>query len=213
MYFVSENSRYMTKKIIIGLTGGIGCGKTSVLKMFETLGATTINADNINKELLKQTENIEQIRSKFGDKVFSNNLIDKDSLRTICFNNVNNKQWLENLLHPQIFNTIKQKINKPTNTYYIVEIPLLFETQPPINFSKTCVITSSHHQQLTRTYKKRGLTYAETNAIIKNQFNNKKKIKLADDWIDNSKTIEILYKQATLLHSLYLNLADKSLYA
>ena len=74
----------MTKKIIIGLTGGIGCGKTSVLKMFETLGATTIDADNINKELLKQTENIEQIRSKFGDKVFSNNLIDKDSLRTIC---------------------------------------------------------------------------------------------------------------------------------
>ena len=201
----------MKKNIIIGLTGGIGSGKTSVLKIFETLGAITINADNINKELLNQAKNIEKIKLKFGDQVLNKNIINKNSLRAICFQNIENKQWLENLLHPQIFNTIKQKINKPTNTYYIVEIPLLFETQPPINFSKTCVITSTHHQQLTRTYKKRGLIYSETNAIIKSQFDNTKKIKLADNWIDNSKDIANIYKKATLLHNLYTNLADNSL--
>ena len=196
----------MQKNIVIGLTGGIGSGKTTALEIFASLHANTVNADIINKQLLESANNIAIISKKFGKAITQEGKINKALLRKICFNNAQDKLWLENLLHTQIFDIIKQQTSKPCDTYYIVEIPLLFEAKSPIQLTRSCAITCSQQQQLARVFSRSNLSFEETKAIIKTQISNADKIKLANDWIDNSKDLEHLCTQVKKLHDFYLNL-------
>ena len=197
----------------VGLTGGIGSGKSTVAEFFKKLGVTIIDADQIAHRITKpNTYSFETIVERFGKKIVkSDGTLDRKTLRNIVFNNSTERKWLENHLHPVIREAMKEQMTKADSVYCLLVIPLLAESKSK-NFEyldRVCVIDVSKSLQTKRVMKRDHASEAEVAAILASQCSNEERLKIADDVIHNNDDLEYLKKQVFELNQKYLELANK----
>ena len=192
---------------IIGLTGGIGSGKSAATKILKEIGLKNIDLDQITHDLMKPGKiGYIEIKKEFGGKYIDiNNAIDRKLLRNEIFSSLELKKRIESILHPNIFKECNKKLNKLKHEKYLVlVIPLLFETKTYTNLiDESLLIDCSFRTQIERVISRDGVSEALANRIIKNQMSRDKKLLLADKVILNDGNIHNLKVQ---LESYYKNL-------
>lgn len=197
----------------IGLTGSFGTGKSTVLEMLKELGAKTISADILVKNILKQDEVIQKIRKLFGNHIIScEGKPDINAIASIIFKDFRKRKRLEALIHPAVFNEAeRQRMNFHQhfpNALFVFEVPLLFEGGYEKKFKKTIVIYCDRKTALNRLLSK-GFSQEESIRRIKAQMPIEKKIKQADFTIDNSSTMEKTKAQVNQVYQTLLALYCK----
>lgn len=201
----------------IGLTGGIGSGKTAVSDQFQRLGINIIDTDLISRELVNHNPAVlKKIVEIFSDNVLDGKgAIDRKKLSQIVFSNKQQKQQLENILHPAIRNEVKQKIqsfnllNSPPE-YIIIVIPLLLETGFTDLIDRILVVMAEEKTRVKRIKQRDNRSLGEINAIISSQVKDDKRIRAADDIIENNNNFKDLESQVRRWHKQYLQLAASS---
>ena len=192
---------------IIGLTGGIGSGKSAATKILKEIGLKNIDLDQITHDLMKPGElGYIEIKKEFGGKYIDiNNAIDRKLLRNEIFSSLELKKRIESILHPNIFKECNKKLNKLKHEKYLVlVIPLLFETKTYTNLiDESLLIDCSFRTQIERVINRDDVSEALANKIIKNQMSRDRKLLLADKVILNDGNIHNLKVQ---LESYYKNL-------
>ena len=205
----------MNRSFTIGLTGGIASGKTTVANLFSDLGIKIIDADEIAHSITsKQGSAYNKIVKHFGEDVIGNDKeLDRKKLRTMIFNNSELKRDLEQIIHPEVYAIINQKINASQEPYQIIVIPLLIETSYQNFVDRVLVIDCSMETQLARLINRDDETMKNARKIIANQIERNERLKFADDIIENEKKtpISVLKNKVLQLHETYLELSEKSL--
>jgi len=192
----------------IGLTGGIGCGKSTVTKYFTKLKIPVIDADKIAHDLTQPgTIAYKKIISHFGTNFLTpQKKINRRKLREVVFYNPQKRIWLENLLHPKILTLMKKLASKIKAPYCIMSIPLLFETKLMIKLDRILVIDCSQKNQINRARKRDYSSIKQIKEIIKTQTKRKIRLQKADDVIQNNTSLENLKKEVKKLHDFYLSI-------
>lgn len=195
--------------MIVGLTGGIGTGKTAACGIFKHLGVPVISADEIAHHIVDTDKSVFQaIVQKFGrDFLNAQNKIDRHKLREQIFSIAEDKIWLEKLLHPIIATTIKQQAKAITYPYCIVEIPLLFEANMQDIVDRILTMDCPAELQLKRALQRGVHTEAEIKAFIATQITRDRRLAMTNDIIENTGDMPALIKRIEQLHQLYLSLA------
>lgn len=193
----------------IGLTGGIGCGKTTVARLFAELGSPVIDADRIAHELVvKGQPALEQIQRQFGAGILDpDGSLNRPRLRDIVFSNPAQRQKLEAILHPLVYQTIQAEIEKMNAPYCIIAIPLLFETDMAHFVDRVLVVDCPVEIQIARVQQRDHLTVETIQSILDSQVSRAFRKSHADDLIDNSVSDYGLAEQVKKLHNLYLSLS------
>mgnify|MGYP000215068844 FL=1 len=195
---------------IIGMTGGIGSGKSEALKIFKSLSIKVIDLDNISKEITETSHQaIQEIKLVFGDAIFDkDNQLDRKKLKEIIFSDKNKKINLEKILHPKIYEEVKKRLNALSHeSYVVIDIPLLFETNQYTSLiSRSLVIDCKENDQIERVKKRDGIDISVIQSIIDQQINRSSRIEKADDVVINDGSIEKLEESIKSLHKKYLNL-------
>ncbi|GBL31810.1 dephospho-CoA kinase [Methylophilaceae bacterium] len=195
---------------IIGMTGGIGSGKSEALKIFESLNIKVIDLDNIAKEITDSSHQaIQEIKLVFGDAIFDkDNRLDRKKLREIIFSEKDQKINLEKILHPKILEEVMKRLNVLSNeSYVVIDIPLLFETNQYTSLiSRSLVIDCKVDDQIERVKKRDGIDTSVIQSIIEQQVGRNYRIERADDVVVNDGSIEKLEESIKALHKKYLNL-------
>lgn len=197
----------------VGLTGGIGSGKSTVSELFKKLGVTIIDADQIAHDITKPgTYALESIVEHFGKSVLkTDGSLNRRTLRKTIFENPEERKWLENKLHPIIREAMKLKIAKADTVYCLLVIPLLTETKLK-NYDyldRICVIDAPESIQIERTAIRDNISEAEVKSIIQSQASNAERLSIADDVIQNDGDLNHLKEQVLKLNQHYLALAEK----
>lgn len=195
---------------IIGLTGGIGCGKTSASKLFTLLGADIIDTDEISRKLTQSDgPAISAIREVFGDTyVTTDGALDRKQMRQLVFSDSSSRHQLEKILHPFIFTEAARRAKLGSSPYAIMVIPLLFETNDYDKIiRRSLVIDCDEKNQIMRTMKRSKLNEQEVRAIIAAQLSRQKRLQKADDVIVNNNDLDYLQKQVKKYHQKYLTLS------
>lgn len=195
---------------IIGMTGGIGSGKSEALKIFESLNIKVIDLDNISKEITDTSNQaIQEIKLVFGDTIFDkDNRLDRKKLKEIIFSEKNQKINLEKILHPKILEEVMKRLNVLSHeSYVVIDIPLLFETNQYTSLiSRSLVIDCKVNDQIERVKKRDGIDTSVIQSIIEQQVGRNYRIEKADDVIVNDGSIKKLEESIKALHKKYLNL-------
>ena len=194
---------------IVGLTGGIGCGKTSASKVFANLGIDIIDTDVIAKELTQSKgAAIPTIRNVFGNTfITADGTLDRNLMRQLVFSDATYRKKLEKILHPFILSEAFHRAKSTKSSYTIMVIPLLFETSDYDKIIKrSLVIDCEEIIQITRTMKRSKLSEQEVRAIMATQISRLKRLQKADDVIINNESLDDLKKQVNQQHRKYLAL-------
>ncbi len=186
---------------IIGLTGGIGSGKSLVAARFAELGVTVVNADTVAREVVAKGEPaLDAIRAHFGeDIVLPNGELDRRKLREIIFNDPAQKKWLEALMHPIIRLRIVDQLHAAISPYAILESPLLLETDQHLLVEKIIVVDVDETTQIVRASARDGSDATQIKNIIASQMPRSEKLQKADFVIDNSGSKEATFLQVESL--------------
>ena len=177
-------------KKIIGITGGLATGKTTVADMFVQKGAVKIDADRIAHGLLEEDQKIrDKVIDAFGEGILTGGKIDRKKLANIVFKDKDKLKKLTNILHPRIIENIKERIEKEGDKIIVIDAPLLMEAGLEEMMDVIIVVKAERHTQIKRAVN-RGISEEEAEAIIKNQMPLSEKIKKADYVIDNEEKIE-----------------------
>jgi dephospho-CoA kinase len=189
---------------IIGLTGGIGSGKSAAATILKRLGLKIIDLDQITHDLMKPSElGYIEIKKEFGEKyIDTKGAIDRKLLREEIFSSLDLKKRIESILHPIIFEECSKQLNKLKHEKYIVlVIPLLFETKNYISLiDESLLIDCDLETQIERVIKRDSISKALANRIIKNQMNRQEKQLLADKVILNDGNINHLKTQLDIYY-------------
>jgi dephospho-CoA kinase len=193
----------------IGLTGGIGTGKSTVCELFELLGVKTIDADIIARQLVAPgMPTLTLLGNVFGAIVIqADGTLNRAKLREIIFTDQKKKQQLEDIMHPLIYEKITEEIESSTSLYCVAAVPLLMETKKTDLFDRILVIDCSKEIQLERVISRNKLSSEQVLAIIDSQISREQRLTLADDLIENSFTLSQLAEQIKRLHNSYILLA------
>lgn len=193
----------------VGLTGGIGCGKTTVSHLFANLGVPIIDADEISRQLTQANQvALQPIKETFGaDVLLENGELNRVALKSRIFQNALAKKQLEAILHPLIFAEISRQIRKLSNTYCIISIPLLFETNAQHLVNRILVIDCDLPTQIARVQRRDNLSLEQIQAIIDSQVSAEFRKVNADDLLNNTKQPDALAKEVKKLHNFYLSLS------
>lgn len=194
----------------VGLTGGIASGKSTVTTLFHELGATVIDADVIARNLLaKNTPCYKQVITLFGDKVLQDNgEINRAWLRTRIFNDVEAKQALESIIHPEVRRQMLAAAAACESPYCILSVPLLVEAQMQDLVDRVVVVDVDEETQLSRLMLRDNISATEARKMLENQCLRAERLAIADDIIDNSDNLAALNPQLRQLHEMYLKLAQ-----
>lgn len=196
---------------IVGLTGGIGCGKSSASKFFSDLGIDVIDTDVI---ALKLTQSgglaISTIQKTFGNSFITpDGALDRNKMRELIFSNSAARLKLEEILHPLILKETILQIEQTRSPYTILVVPLLFETNDYSNIiQRTLIIDCDEQQQLSRTMARSHLSQQAVRTIMATQISRKIRLQKADDIIINDQDIDYLRTQVLRLHHQYLSLSE-----
>lgn len=193
---------------ILGLTGGIGSGKSAASHWFEQQGIEIVDADIVAREIVQQGQPaLQQIQHTFGDWVLlDNGELNRRALREHIFEQPQARQTLEQITHPAIRTSIIEQLNQATSPYTILVSPLLFETNQHQLTDRTLLIDTSEDIQIQRASQRDGQSIEQIKQIITAQMPRIEKQKLADDIVINDGHLEHLYQQLERLHQYYLEL-------
>jgi dephospho-CoA kinase len=195
----------------VGLTGGIGCGKTTVSRLFADLNVPIIDADDISHQLVQPNQiALQKIQATLGREfILENGQLNRIALKKHIFENIIAKQQLEAILHPLIFQEISNQIIKyDSEAYCVISIPLLFETNSQSLVDRILVIDCDTQTQIERVRKRDNLSFEQVQAIIANQINSEFRKNNAHDLLNNSQNQDILAKEVKKLHNFYLSLSQ-----
>ncbi len=187
---------------VVGLTGGIGSGKSAATAIFEDLGIDVVDADLASREaVLPGSKALDQIQKKFGNEILlEDQSLDRSKLREIIFDNPEDKIWLEQLLHPEIRHIIQSKLENSSSEYVILVSPLLFETDQHEFCNTTILIDSSFNSQISRTSKRDSVSEDSVKKIISAQMSRDDKLKIAKIVINNDDSLEQLESNVKKVH-------------
>jgi dephospho-CoA kinase len=196
-------------KFIVGLTGGIGSGKTTVANLFAAEGITLVDADIVARDVVAQgSKGLEAIVSHFGIEMLTpEGELDRAKLRQRIFSHPEEREWLNQLLHPMIRQEMLAQVEKATSAYVIMVVPLLFENGLDRLVNRTLVVDISPELQISRTIKRDNVDASQVNNIINSQLSRSEKLARADDIIDNHGEISTLKREVLALHLRYLQLS------
>ena len=194
----------------LGLTGGIGSGKTSVCKVFAGLGIDIIEADDVSREVvLPGSPCLGEIAAKFGRSfILEDGNLDRARLRERIFSNQDDKSWLESLLHPAIRARIIEKLDEASSDYCILSSPLFFETGQKPLVDRVLVVDVPKEVQLERASSRDNVNPSQIEAIIASQISREDRLSQADDIIDNSGDFDATRLAAIELHKRYIEFAS-----
>ena len=196
--------------LVVGLTGGIGSGKSAAADEFARLGATVVDTDAIAHELTGPGgAAIPEVKRQFGGAfVDASGAMNRTRMRDLVFSDAEEKQRLEALLHPMIRAESARRIASAAGPYTVHVVPLLVES-PGFRerFGRVLVVDCPEELQISRVRQRSGLPESEVRRIIAAQIQRDKRLAAADDVIDNSGTIAALQQQVRKLHETYLKLA------
>jgi len=193
--------------MIIGLTGGIGSGKTAVSDTFKSLGIDIVDADVSSRRVVEKGQPaLDDIQAHFGDGILdSENNLDRAKLREIIFKNPQERVWLEKLLHPKIAEHIKDQLESSNSPYCILVSPLLLETEQKSYCSFVLVVDVPEESQIARTTKRDDVSEEQVKNIISAQIDREKRLEQADEIIINDGSMEELKEKVVVLHTKYLS--------
>ncbi|MEB3310142.1 MAG: dephospho-CoA kinase [Snowella sp.] len=183
---------------LIGLTGGIATGKTTVSDYLrDRYHCPILDADHYAKEAVKKGSPIlNKIAERYGQKILlENGELNRTKLGDIIFNDLAEKQWLESQIHPYVRDCFQQQIKNLTDPVLVLSIPLLFEAQLTHLVTEIWVVSCPFEQQIQRLIQRNSLTEQQAIARIQNQLPLTDKIAQANVVLDNSRDREFLYKQ------------------
>ncbi len=194
---------------ILGLTGGIGSGKSVASNYFAKLGVKIVDTDVIARQVVQPgTSALHEIKCHFGPTIINTHgSLDRKSLRAKIFANDAEKQWLEQLLHPLIIKATEQELNSSNSKYLILVSPLLIESGRHKLTDRVLVIDSPEVEQLKRAQHRDNSDEAQIKAIMHKQLSRVERLEYADDIVLNNSNIESLHHQLESLHQKYLSLA------
>ena len=192
--------------MIIGLTGGIGSGKTAVSDAFQDLGITIVDADLASRIVVQKGKpSLKKIAEHFGNDILNENSeLDRAKLREIIFNSDEEKNWLESLLHPAIANQIKDELKASSSPYTILVSPLLLETNQKEYCNKVLVVDVPVELQVERTLKRDQVSEGQVKSIIKAQISRKNRLEFADEVIVNDGSLEELHSTVMKFHQKFI---------
>jgi dephospho-CoA kinase len=193
----------------IGLTGGIGSGKTTVADMFAGHGVPVIDADEIARALVTPYQPAyDEIIEAFGRAIVDDDgNIDRDKLRQLVFDNTQRRQELEAILHPRVRTEIHHRSLELDAPYCVIVIPLLIEADQLDLVERVLVVDLDEEKQVQRVGARSGLSEAEVRKIIAAQIERSERLRHADDVIENNADLASLEAQVEKLHRRYLTLA------
>ena len=197
-------------KLVVGLTGGIGSGKSAAAEEFGRLGATVVDTDAIAHELTQAGgAAVRQVGRLFGeDYVDAQGAMDRAKMRTLAFRDPGARKKLEQLLHPLIRAESDRRIAAASGAYVIHVVPLLVESRDyRQRVSRVLVVDCPEDLQVERVRQRSGLADEEIRRILRSQVSREARLAAADDIIDNSGSLDALHKQVRELHARYLELA------
>ena len=200
-------------RFTVGLTGGIGSGKTTVANLFAALGATVIDTDLIAHQVTAPGGSaIEAIRQQFGnDFLLPNGALDRARMRDLVFSDPTQKRNLENILHPLIRQETEAQAAQAGGAYTIFVVPLLVESgnwRQRVN--RILVIDCLEETQIARVVQRNGLEEAQVRAIMASQVTRETRLAAADDVLLNEKDAAALPAQVERLHAAYCEMAKQS---
>lgn len=194
----------------VGLTGGIGSGKTTVANLFAAHGAGLVDADEISRRLTAQAQPaVAEIARKFGAQfIAADGSLDRARMRNLVFADAAARKDLEAILHPLVRQETTRQIVASTAPYVIVVVPLLIESGAYRGrMDRILVVDCAPEIQISRVIERSGLSRNEVLAIIATQASRRQRLNEADDVIHNDDGLEMLSAQVTPLHLRYLGLA------
>lgn len=196
---------------VLGLTGGIGCGKTAVSNMLEALDICVVDADIIARQVVEPgSEGLKAIVAHFGaDILLADGNLNRSALRELVFSNNEHKNWLNTLLHPLIRQQIITDLNNATSPYVVLVAPLLFENSLDKYCNRTLLIDVPKNVQIERTVKRDNISLEQVNSIIAAQMSREQKQQQADDILNNDRSLTLVKHDLIALHKGYLKLALK----
>ena len=200
----------MKDSLIIGLTGGIASGKSTVCKFFSNLSVPIIDADQISHDLTKINGSAySEVIEYFGENITGENGdIDRKKLGTIVFNSKSKKEKLESIIHPKVLSTIQAEIKSRRGEYKIIEVPLLIESGFQEFTNRILVVDCSTETQMERLMKRDEVTEEYAKNILSNQIDRETRLKFANEIVINEKNNSLLKleDQVKKIHNFYLDL-------
>ena len=180
---------------IVGLTGGIGSGKSTVLKQFEDLGINTYSADKVAKKLINSNEDIiESIKSLFGDNIYDNNILDTIKLSKIVFQDSHKLESLNSIIHPAVAKDFKSFIKINHGEYIVKEVAIIFETNTEDNYDKIILVRAPIEDRIKRVVLRDNITKDDVIRRVNNQIDDSTIIDKCDYIIDNNNLKELKEK-------------------
>ena len=205
------------KKYLVGLTGGIGSGKSTIANSFKKLGIKVVDADYASRAVVEPgSEALSKIEAYFqplavDTPIIVDGKLNRSALRNIVFNDVDKKEWLEALLHPLISQWIDDKIGQPTESPYIIlESPLLFETEQHNKVNTALLVDIPPELQIQRAMQRDKNSADQIQGIIDSQMSRKDKLNKATYIFDNSQDIKTIDGRVLTLHQQFLSLAEST---
>lgn len=198
LVFMPDNFKKAMSKRLIGLTGGIATGKTTVSQyLSQKYCLPILDADLYAREAVAEGSPILQnIFTRYGDKVIlPDGSLNRSALGEIIFNNSLEKQWLENQIHPYVRDRFQQELQHIDNNVVVLDIPLLFEANLTDTVTEIWVVTCDRSKQINRLQQRNSLSATQAEARIDSQLPLAQKTAMADVVFDNNTSLEYLYAQ------------------
>ena len=195
--------------MIVGLTGGIGSGKSAAANFFQNEGITVIDADGLSRKVIEEgTPGFVSIVNYFGSKIIdSDGSINRAHLRKEVFDDEDKKKLLESIIHPLVRDLMVKKVAASKSPYSIIMAPLIFETNSMSNYNRILVIDCDPKLQLERAMLRDNNSKAQIQKIMYSQCSREERISIANDVIPNNDSLENLKIRSIAMHKFYLGLS------
>ncbi|NUW68555.1 dephospho-CoA kinase [Vibrio coralliilyticus] len=198
---------------VVGLTGGIASGKTTVANLFQSqFGIEIVDADVVAREVVEPgSEGLKAIEERWGsDILLHDGTLNRAKLREVIFTNEEEKAWVNGLLHPMIREKMQADIAKVTSPYGLLVIPLMVENNLQSLADRVLVVDVDKQTQMQRTVERDGVPLEQAESILAAQASRTQRLAIADDVIKNNATNQELLPQITELHQKYLEICREN---
>ena len=197
--------------MIVGLTGGIGSGKSAAACVFKNEGINVIDADNLAKEVVaKDTPGFIKVVEYFGSEIIAEDgSLDRAKLRKEVFGNNEKRIALESITHPLVRENMSEKILASESPYSIIEVPLIFETKSMSSYDRILVIDCESKLQLERAILRDNNSGDVIQNIINSQCSREERLSIANDVISNNDSLKNLQMRSLAMHHFYLGLTKQ----
>ncbi|OLQ91354.1 dephospho-CoA kinase [Vibrio ponticus] len=200
--------------LVIGLTGGIASGKTTVANIFrDQFAIEIVDADVVAREVVEpKSEGLNAIVARYGETILlEDGSLNRSALREIIFADRNEKQWLDNLLHPMIRRNMQQQLEHVSSEYALLVIPLMVENNLQELADRVLVVDVDENIQIERTMNRDGVSRQQAESILRSQASREQRLAIANDVIKNHSQNQQLLPQITELHKKYLEMCRANL--